>query len=547
MATVRERAAALNLAGKLYSPMHRPVGHRMVSKPFQSTVLWSNIIAHLQAEVKVKRRRHYLKSHSNCFLGADAVNVIQAYINQNKILGDVDVPRAKVVRVCQALLDCKVFEAVACKAFGKESKLSTFQDSDSSLYRFLSAQNPPHNAAENAPPSPTKQNQTHSQLYRQDDPMLFHSTPVKSDHIMDLLLEDLDLSPSFLQTETLPQSVVNQVWQEQTIQRLLQLIELPLLDGVLDCREGTAPLSVANNNEPDLLYTSNYLDREILKAFKDSQEDEWLSAAIDLLDFLPDLLVVEVSRELPSFSQENEGDEGHGGSRSTGIEKCKALLFDILAKHYGQASTQPLLPSGLNDVYTQITELLVNGKFDVALEVLQLCLKLLLVESREELYRLLTFMSLAADPEHVRLHKETENRMIMKKTFSKAVIQSKCLSKGKVDLLLLFMLDNYQDIFKIPGSLHKLVSDKLEDILKKRDPSTNNYVFCQQISSNLYDDTVKELTKSELLVLLRNIDENPKYSTKEKNRLLAQFYKGHPDIFAQYFGSRLGTISLFDV
>lgn len=49
---------------------------------------------------------------------------------------------------------------------------------------------------------------------------------------------------------------------------------------------------------------------------------------------------------------------------------------------------------------------LVNGKFDVALEVMQLCLKLFPVESREELYRLLRFMSLAAHPKHIQLHKE---------------------------------------------------------------------------------------------------------------------------------------------
>lgn len=65
--------------------------------------------------------------------------------------------------------------------------------------------------------------------------------------------------------------------------------------------------------------------------------------------------------------------------------------------------------------------------------------------------------------------------------------------------------------------------------------------------SNEYTDTIKELTKNELFVLLRNIDENTKYSVKEKRRLLAQFYKGHPEIFAQYFGSRLSTINLFDI
>ncbi|XP_026856040.2 DEP domain-containing protein 7 [Electrophorus electricus] len=549
MATVRERAAALDLAKKLYSPMHLPTDHRMVSKPFQSSVIWRQIISHLQAEVKVKRRRHYLKSHSNCFLGSDAVNVIHGYINQNKILGNMEVPRAKVVRVCQALLDCRVFEAVASRTFGKESKLRVFQDSDGSLYRFLSTT---HNSpllcsAENTLLSPDEQRKAHSQSYRQDDLLFSHSTPVKGDHIMDVLLEGLDLSPSFLQIETLPPSVVSKVWQEQTVQRLLQLIELPILDGLLDCKEYHPTQSGVHNNEPDLLFTSNYLEREILKAFKESQKEEWLSAALDLLDFLPDQQVVEMSRELPAFLPEDEEeDEEHDQTNSTCSERCKALLFDILAKHYGQANPQPLLPTPLNDVYTQITELLVNGKAEAALEVLQLCLKLLPAASREELYRLLGFMSLAADPQHIRLHKEVENRMMVKKTFGRAIIQSKSLPKGKVDLLLLFMLDNHEDIFKIPGSLHKLVSDKLDSMLKK-DTNTKDAAFCQQISSNLYKETVKELTNSELFVLLRNIDENPSYSMKEKNRLLAQFYKGHPDIFAQYFGSRLCTINLLDV
>ncbi|XP_062849602.1 DEP domain-containing protein 7 isoform X2 [Trichomycterus rosablanca] len=538
MASVRERAAALKLMGKMYSPMHPPVEQQVVNKPCQSSFIWSNLIAHLQSEVKVKRRRHFLKSHDNCFVGSDAVTVIQSYINQGKILGHANVPRAKAVRVGQALLDCKVFEAVASKSFGKESKVSEFQDSDCSLYRFLSTHNPVLSHAENTFTSPCQQRKADSQ----------HSTPVKPGLIMDILMEELDLSPSFLQTECLPQSVVNQVWQEQTVQRLLQLVELPLLDGVLDCGECEFQLPGANNNESDLPYTSNYLDREILKAFKESQSDEWLVTALELLDFLPDKQVVEVSRELPNLSlEEDEYSEGHGHSTPTGIEQCKSLLFDVLTKHYGQANIQPLLPSGLSDVYTHVTELLVNGKFSVALEVLQLCLKLLSAANREELYRLLRFMSLAADPAHFRLHKEIENRVNVKKIFSRAIIQSKNLPKGKLDLLLLFMLDNYEDIFKIPGSLHKLVSDKLDDIVKKKDPNMQSTAFCQQISSNEYSDTVKDLTKNELFVLLRNIDENTKYSVKEKRRLLTQFYKGHPEIFAQYFGSRLSTISLFDV
>lgn len=80
------------------------------------------------------------------------------------------------------------------------------------------------------------------------------------------------------------------------------------------------------------------------------------------MDFLPDQQVVEVSRELPNLSldDDNEGDdiEEHRQWRPSGLQLCKALLFDILSKHYSQASFQPLLPSGLNDVYMHVTELL---------------------------------------------------------------------------------------------------------------------------------------------------------------------------------------------
>lgn len=48
----------------------------------------------------------------------------------------VSVPRPKVVCVCQTLLDCRVFEAVGTKVFGKDRKQDLFQDSKSALYRW---------------------------------------------------------------------------------------------------------------------------------------------------------------------------------------------------------------------------------------------------------------------------------------------------------------------------------------------------------------------------------------------------------------------------
>lgn len=88
-------------------------------------------------------------------------------------------------------------------------------------------------------------------------------------------------------------------------------------------------------------------------------------------------------------------------------------------------------------------------------------------------------MAIAARPQEVKLHKEvsailllglffftlflfilpngsliplqTENRMAVKRAFSSAIVYSRRLSKGKVDLMVLFMVDSHCDLFKVSG------------------------------------------------------------------------------------------------
>ncbi|KAG5848871.1 hypothetical protein ANANG_G00104030 [Anguilla anguilla] len=535
MGTVREDAAvALNLSGTNLCLMHRPPSHGMASKPFRATYIWSSIINHLQSQVEVKRRRHNLKSYDDCFLGSEAVEVILEHINQNRFFGDDEIPRAKVVRVCQALMEYKVFEPVGTKVFGKEKKQAIFEDSSCSLYRFLNGQSHAKNNQENgciSPVDPRIIYRTHAR--RQEEPVYLKSTPVKTSQSLDDLLGN-NVNPSNIQqmkmNPGLSQPLVNEVWWEQTVLRLLQLVELPLLDSLLESRESLQPPLRSMDSDPDLLYTSNYLDREILKAFSDSQADGWLSAAVDCLEFLPDQLVVEVSRGLP---------------KCTETPQCKRLLFEVLEKHYSQPHHPALLSARLFDVHTGIADLLVNGKMEQALEALQLCLNLLHSRSQEELRRLLSFMAAAADTREVRLHKEIENRMAVKRAFSRAIVHRKHLAKGKVDLLVLFMMDNHRDVFKIPGSLHKLVSDKLQNITNGKNPDdATGPSFCQRVTGKACRDTIQKTTEAELLALLRTIRENPTLSAKEKKRLLGQFYKGHPEILVQYLENRMSTVDV---
>lgn len=61
-------------------------------------------------------------------------------------------------------------------------------------------------------------------------------------------------------------------------------------------------------------------------------------------------------------------------------------------------------------------------------------------------------------------------------------------------------------------------------------------MFCYQVSGRTYADSSRDTTKQELWNLLKSIDLDAKISSKERKRLLGQFYRAHPEIFNQYFG-----------
>ncbi|XP_044203357.1 DEP domain-containing protein 7 isoform X2 [Thunnus albacares] len=518
----------------------------MAGKPFRATYIWGSIISNLHTHVEVKRRRHNLKSYHDCFLGSEAVDVVLAHITLNRFFGDEAVPRYKAVRLCQALMDSRVFEPVGIKVFGKEKKRATFEDSSCSLYRFLSPTTSPSSLTNTKShststiesgydsPSMNRNKNSHSPS-RERQEVLSYSThsPVKTDKSLEDVLRNLNLSSTITPQMInlgLSQELVDEVWHQQAVFRLLQLIELPLLEHLLEGKDASRPPLHSMDSDPDLLYTSSYLDREVLKAFSEAQADEWMSGAVDCLEFLPDELVVEVSRGLAGCTDD--------------LLQCKKLLYGVLAQHYGQAEQPPLLSNHVFDIHSGISELLVNGKQEQALEALQLSLKLQDSRSREELRRLLRFMAIAAKPQEVKLHTEIENRMAVKRSFSSAIIYSRRLSKGKVDLMVLFMMDNHCDLFKIPVSLHKMVSDRIMNIVKGKDPDMiTGSTYCTRVSAKAYSENAQKTTKDELWSLLRTIHENPKLSTKEKRRLLGQFYKGHPEIFVQYFGNRLSTVN----
>lgn len=82
---------------------------------------------------------------------------------------------------------------------------------------------------------------------------------------------DVCVPRSLMAFQSVSFTVVDEVWHQLSVFRLLQLIELPLLEDLLEGKDASQPHLHGAESDSDLLYTSSYLDREVLKAFSEAQ------------------------------------------------------------------------------------------------------------------------------------------------------------------------------------------------------------------------------------------------------------------------------------
>ncbi|XP_041709224.1 DEP domain-containing protein 4 [Coregonus clupeaformis] len=517
------------------------------SGPFHATQLWHNIIQALQTQVEVRRRRHHLRVHPDCFTGSDAVDAVLNYLMQNVVFCASEVSRLKAARLCQALMEAKVFEAVGTKLFRRDKEV-TFEDTGCSLYRFQDCGSLPGSARKDgdtenmAPEDFVGKRKKGSRL----NELRIISNPLAlgpSDRRVERLLKTINLQLFHPKVMTkaptatfLSKTVVEEVWKQQTLLQLLQTVELPVLDCILASpTRGAQPHPQAGALQPlqshhqDLVISNTCLDRELPQSLNLPELDAWLVAAADCLELFPDQLIVLAGEHLLQ----------QGGT--TGAERMagqKRLLFDTMAKHYGGQERSPLLTGRYLDIHTAILDLLDGGKVDDAIRAYQLCLRLLEPAGRDELRRLLAFMATAAHPDACRLHKQTDNRSLVSRTFLKAIVQNKELSRTQSERLLLFLMDNHTQLFKTPTSLIEAVRRTLQILQQGRDPDNiAMFTFCQQVSLQQYEDQREAATLESLTQLIRDISLSEALSIKERRRRVKDFQKHHPIVFLQHFSS----------
>uniref|UniRef100_A0A672GCB9 Si:ch211-265o23.1 n=1 Tax=Salarias fasciatus TaxID=181472 RepID=A0A672GCB9_SALFA len=485
------------------------------SGPFGATQLWHNIIRALQTQVEVRRRRRHLRVHADCFTGCDAVDAVLSYLMQNVAFCTSEVSRLKAARLCQALMEAKVFEPVGARPFHR-SKEAVFEDSSCSLYRFLDYQSFDREGF-----CRLREVRTFS------NPLAVGS----SDRRVEQLLQTIHLQPSSSPGSSafLSRAEMDEVWKQQTLLQLLQLVEIPMLDCILTppaaCR---APVL-----SQDLVISNTCLDRELPDALSLSPLDDWLSAAADCLELFPDQLIVVAGEQL------SRSDGGGGGSSASEQEDGqKRLLFDTIVKHYSSPDRAPLLSGRYLDIHVAILHFLDEGKVQEATRASQLCLRLLESGVRDELRRLLAFMSQAAQRHACRLQKQTENRTLVCRSFQRALLQNQDLTRDQTETLVLFLLDNHTELFKTPTTLIEAVRKTLRSMQQGKDPdSIATFTFCQQVSPQEYEDQREATTLQSLKQLLQHISSTQSLGAKQRRALLRDFQKHHPVVFLQHVSS----------
>ncbi|MEE6480025.1 hypothetical protein FKM82_012433 [Ascaphus truei] len=440
---------------------------------------------------------------------------------QNMHLSSQDISRTKGVHLCQALMDHNVFGPVGAKLFKTETELA-FEDSSNIYYRFLESKEAICFSPGEKLSGKVKRLSRSGYASTICNPSALDTADEKLKQLLHGICQHPNAHLNIVLTK--PSSIVSQkdienVWKQQIMLRLLQLIHVPVLEDVL-----ASPLKTDHKNYfCDLIVSNTFLDREILQTLHLPKLDRWLATAVECLEYFPDQQIVMLSQQLPQSN--THGDE---------VDLYKKMLFDVIAKYYNQ-ERDSFLDSRLLKLLIGIIELLECGKRTQALEALQLFLRLLVSKAREELRRLLTFMATASETDSYKLQKQFDNKIMVIRTFTKVIVQNQAITKAQSEELTMFLMENYSELFKTPIALLDLISTKLRSLENGTDPDAiSGFTFCQRLTLEEFESQRHYCTTNELQQLIEMVNSGNAIPEKKKKKMMKEFHKYHPSAFNEH-------------
>ncbi|ESO89191.1 hypothetical protein LOTGIDRAFT_106755, partial [Lottia gigantea] len=456
--------------------------------PFRATQIWNEVICHLKTRVEVKRRRHKLRQYNNCFTGADAVDVVLHYLLNDRDTFCNDLSREKAVKLCQTLMDKNVFLPASTR---ESCNKRLFEDSSHKLYKFL----------EDDKDSLSQDGNESDDISMYED----HDDLGLNWHKIDIKV--------VLISHILSIHSIEEIWKETALAQLLTLVDVNFVDGPLsDEKPAKRPrYSHIISNTIAKRYNSPY------KGSNPCFEDSVLHAGYDCIECLPKGLTL-LSDDC--LRQSNP--------------QAKNKVFNIIAKHY-RDSGECILPERFVDLHLAILNLIVSQRSPLALKALQLDMILLPWTVREELYRLLKFISAVAKDPTLKLDNCESNEAIVLRVFTDVIFKHKVMSPDLGVVFVQFLLDNLIEIFTIPDDIREKVALRIYRLKTGDNLPVVETTFCQRLPKDEYEKQAYEGTQEAIVSIMNTILDDIKLPLKEKKNRLKQFQKFYPLLYQQHF------------
>ncbi|KAH9505576.1 hypothetical protein Btru_055918 [Bulinus truncatus] len=489
--------------------------------PFRATKIWNDLIEHLKSKVELEKRRYKMRHIDNCFTGTDAVDVVLHFLLNDKDTFSADLSREKAVKVCQMLMQRKVFLSATDKP--EAEKAMMFEDSSSKLYHFIGE----HAVdAENLEDDDDESDDIHnatqtSEMVRRSrdsfEPFEEPDAPDVKKPFRELQnSRDFELAQTPGKQEVVTVEDVEEVWREVALTQLLSVVELTFLDGILSEDKRSR-----QQQQKDHLIISNLIARSwhlpLTPSSLNTPSDPLLQTAMECIEFLPKALNLLSE---PVF-------------RCRGIE-AKLWAKDIIVKHF-TGQSECLLPQKFLELHIAILNLVLAGNNENALNALQLYMILLPMAAREELYRLLKFMRSVACDTSIRLDPQETNEMVILGLLTHCIFHHKLLASNVVQKLVQFMMNNVDRMLIVPRQVRQKVAVRLYQIKTGKSMVDCETSFCNRVSTEEYERQSKDCTELSLIELMNSVLDDTSISLKEKKHRLKQFHKSYPNLFERYF------------
>ncbi|XP_036163666.1 DEP domain-containing protein 1B isoform X3 [Myotis myotis] len=444
--------------------------HRIVGPgPYRATRLWNETVELFRSRMPLRKHRCRFKSYEHCFTAAEAVDWLHDLLRYNQNFGP-EVTRKQTVQLLKKFLKNHVIEDIKGK-WGQED----FED-NGHLYRF-----PPSSPLKPYPKRPPYQK----------DAIKF---PEWNDPPPGMSQENIPVRPLVMNSEMwykrhsiaigevpacrlvyrrqLTEANVEEIWKSMTLSHLQKILGLDSLEEVLDIKLVKSKFIIHN------VYSVSKQGVVILDD-KSKELPHWVLSAMKCLANWPNCSDLEQPMYL-------------------GFEKD---VFKTIADYYGHLK-EPLLTFHLFDAFVSVLGLLQEEK--MAIEAFQICCLLLPPENRRKLQLLMKMMTrICSNKEMPPLGDGLGTRTLMIQTFSHCIL----CSKDEVDLdellaarLVTFLMDNYQDILKVPLALQTSIEERVAHL--RRVQKNNRCPIFEKMT--LLDSEVKYfswmLTYSQVLV-----------------------------------------------